>query len=131
MPSTFFGLSISKSGLYTAMGGINTTAHNISNAETDGYCRQIVKQQASSALRVNTNYGMAGNGVDVTGNGLPLFRAVVKRRGNVFNSPLAFGQAVQEALDVTTYRYCLERLRLLRVDQLPGGYIGLTLTVGG
>ena len=71
------------------------------------------------------------NGVDVTGNGLPLFRAVVKRRGNVFNSPLAFGQAVQEALDVTTYRYCLERLRLLRVDQLPGGYIGLTLTVGG
>lgn len=67
MPSTFFGLSISKSGLYTAMGGINTTAHNISNAETDGYCRQIVKQQASSALRVNTNYGMAGTGVDVTG----------------------------------------------------------------
>ena len=67
MPSTFFGLSISKSGLYTAMGGINTTAHNISNTETDGYCRQIVKQQASSALRVNNNYGMAGTGVDVTG----------------------------------------------------------------
>lgn len=72
-----------------------------------------------------------GNGVEVTGNGLPLFRAVVKRRGNVFHSPLAFGQAVQEALDATTYRYCLDRLRLLRVDQLPDGYIGLTLTVEG
>lgn len=72
-----------------------------------------------------------GNGVDVTASGLPLFRAVVIRRGNVFNSPLAFGQAVQEALDATTYRYCLERLRLLRVDNLPGGYVGLTLTVEG
>lgn len=71
------------------------------------------------------------NGVDVTASGLPLFRAVVIRRGNVFNSPLAFGQAVQEALDATTYRYCLEHLRLLRVDNLPGGYVGLTLTVEG
>lgn len=72
-----------------------------------------------------------GNGVDVTGNGLPLFRAVVKRRGNAFNSPLAFGKAVQEALDATCYANCCNRLRLLRVDQLPGGYVGLTLTVEG
>lgn len=67
MPSTFFGLSISKSGLYASMGGINTTAHNIANTETDGYSRQIVNQKAGSALRVNSAYGMAGSGVDVTG----------------------------------------------------------------
>lgn len=67
MPNTFFGLSISKSGLYASMGGINTTAHNISNTETKGYTRQIVNQEASSALRVNHTYGMAGSGVDVTG----------------------------------------------------------------
>ena len=70
------------------------------------------------------------NGVDVTAYGLPLFRAVVKRRGDVFGSPMAFGRAVQDALDETTYHYCLDRLRLLRVDQLPGGFVRLTLTLG-
>ena len=70
------------------------------------------------------------NGVDVTANGLPLFRAVVKRRGDMFRSPMAFGRAVQDALDETTYANCLDRLRLLRVDQLPGGFVGLTMTLG-
>ena len=49
------------------MGGINTTAHNISNTETSGYCRQVLNQQAGTALRVNSTYGMAGSGVDMTG----------------------------------------------------------------
>lgn len=43
---------------------------------------------------------------------------------------MAFGRAVQEALDETTYANCLDRLRLLRVDQLPGGFVGLTMTLG-
>jgi len=67
MPSTFFGLSISKSGIYTANAGINTTAHNISNAETDGYSRQVIKQSASVPFKVNSTYGMAGTGSDVYG----------------------------------------------------------------
>lgn len=67
MPNTFFGLTIGKSGLYASQAGINTTAHNISNTEKDGYCRQVVKQSASSALKVNQTYGMAGTGTDVTG----------------------------------------------------------------
>lgn len=67
MPNTFFGLSIAKSGLYASMGGINTTAHNISNTETDGYSRQVIGQQAGTALRINSSYGMAGSGTDVTG----------------------------------------------------------------
>ena len=67
MPSTFFGLSIAKSGLYASMGGINTTAHNISHTNTEGYCRQVMGQTASSALKVNATYGMAGSGVDITG----------------------------------------------------------------
>ena len=70
------------------------------------------------------------NGVDVTANGLPLYYAVVKRRGDMFRSPMAFGRAVQDALDETTYANCLDRLRLLRVDQLPGGFVGLTMTLG-
>ncbi len=67
MPNTFFGLSIAKSGMYASMAGINTTAHNISNTEKEGYCRQIVHQQASAALRINSSYGMAGSGTDVMG----------------------------------------------------------------
>ena len=70
------------------------------------------------------------NGVDVTANGLPLYYAVVKRRGDMFRSPMACGRAVQDALDETTYANCLDRLRLLRVDQLPGGFVGLTMTLG-
>ena len=67
MPGTFFGLSIGTSGLYASQAGMNTTAHNISNTETEGYSRQIAKQQAGSALRVNSRYGMAGTGVNITG----------------------------------------------------------------
>lgn len=67
MPNTFFGLSIAKSGTYAAMAGINATAHNISNTETDGYSRQIVHQRASMPIRMNSTYGMAGTGTDVTG----------------------------------------------------------------
>lgn len=67
MPSTFFGLTIGKSGIYTANAGINTTAHNIANAETDGFSRQVVKQAASVPLKVNNRYGMSGTGSDVYG----------------------------------------------------------------
>lgn len=67
MLSTFFGLNIGKTGLYTYQGALNTTAHNISNAETNGYTRQILNQKAGIPIRVNSSYGMVGSGVDVTG----------------------------------------------------------------
>lgn len=64
MPSQFFGLNISYTGLLAANAGINTTANNISNVETDGYSRQQAVQEASRALRTFTTYGSAGAGVD-------------------------------------------------------------------
>lgn len=67
MPSTFFGLTIGTSGLYASQSGLNTTAHNIANTETKGYTRQVANQQAGVALRVNSRYGMAGTGVNITG----------------------------------------------------------------
>lgn len=66
MPNTFFGLDIGKTGLYTAQGGLNTTAHNIANVETKGFTRQVVDQKAGNALRTNGRNGMIGSGVDVT-----------------------------------------------------------------
>ena len=65
MPSTFFGLNIGTTGLYTYQAALNNTAHNVANAETKGYSRQILNQQAGVAIRVNSRYGMVGTGVDV------------------------------------------------------------------
>jgi flagellar hook-associated protein 1 len=67
MASTFFGLNIGQTGLYTYQSALDTTAHNITNAETEGYSRQVMSQQASKALPVNSTYGMAGTGVSVAG----------------------------------------------------------------
>ncbi|MCR5304319.1 MAG: flagellar hook-associated protein FlgK, partial [Lachnospiraceae bacterium] len=64
MPSTFFGLNISASGLRAANAALNTTANNVANAQTDGYSRQKVTQSASDAIRVYTTYGSMGSGVD-------------------------------------------------------------------
>ena len=65
MPNTFFGLTIGTTGLYGANIGINTTAHNITNAETEGYTRQVVNTRADSALKSNSTYGMIGTGLSV------------------------------------------------------------------
>ncbi|MBP5153047.1 MAG: flagellar hook-associated protein FlgK [Lachnospiraceae bacterium] len=64
MPSQFFGLNISYTGLTSANAALNTTANNISNAETEGYSRQQAVQEANRALRTFTTYGCAGAGVD-------------------------------------------------------------------
>ncbi len=65
MANTFFGLDIGRSGLFTAQGGLNTTAHNIANVETEGYTRQKLELKAGTALRANGRHGMIGTGVDV------------------------------------------------------------------
>lgn len=67
MSSTFFGLNIGQTGLYAYQAALDTTAHNITNAETEGYSKQVMNQTAGKALPVNSAYGMAGTGVSVTG----------------------------------------------------------------
>ena len=64
MPSTFFGLNTAYTGLLAANAAQNTTANNIANADTLGYSRQKVTQQAANALRVFQTYGCAGAGVE-------------------------------------------------------------------
>lgn len=43
---------------------LNTTAHNISNADVEGYSRQQVLAKAAPAIRVRSAYGMMGTGVE-------------------------------------------------------------------
>lgn len=66
MANTFFGLTIASSGLGASGIATNTAAHNISNVNTKGYTKQQTVQEASSAIRVYTNYGTVGTGVSVT-----------------------------------------------------------------
>lgn len=66
MPSTFFGLTIGKTGLNIAQASINTSAHNAANAQVAGYTRQIANAQACTPISLNTRAGMAGTGVELT-----------------------------------------------------------------
>lgn len=65
MASMFLGLNTAYTGLLAANAALNTTAQNISNAETVGYSRQQVVQTATEAIRSFTTYGCVGAGVDV------------------------------------------------------------------
>lgn len=65
MANTFFGLNIGTTGLYAAKSGLNITAHNVANIETEGYSRQVIKQSADIPLSTNNRYGMLGSGVAV------------------------------------------------------------------
>jgi len=65
MANTFFGLNIGTTGLYAAKSGLNITAHNVANIETEGYSRQVIKQSADTPISTNNRYGMLGSGVAV------------------------------------------------------------------
>ncbi len=62
--SIFNALSIGYSGLSAAQAGVNTTSHNITNAESEGYTRQRVMQAAATPLHLAP--GNVGNGTQVT-----------------------------------------------------------------
>jgi flagellar hook-associated protein 1 FlgK len=71
MRSTFGGLEIGKRGLYAQQAALNTTGHNIANANTPGYTRQRVNMQASRpyaypGLTNGKIPGQMGTGVEVT-----------------------------------------------------------------
>lgn len=64
MASIFNALGIGYSGLNASQIGIDTTSHNISNSETEGYSRQRVVTSNMSIL--HSQLGQVGNGVKIT-----------------------------------------------------------------
>lgn len=71
MTSTFHGLEVNKRGLFAQQTALNTTAHNVSNANTEGYTRQRVNLEATNAIPVpglntSTTAGQLGTGVQAT-----------------------------------------------------------------
>lgn len=70
MRSTFHGIEVGKRGIFAQQNSLYTTGHNISNANTPGYSRQVVDTKASPAIaypgmQMSRNAGQIGTGVDV------------------------------------------------------------------
>ena len=66
MASSFFGLNIASSGMSAYRAYLNTTAHNIANAKTEGYTKQSCVQTSKIPIATGTSYGMIGAGTEVT-----------------------------------------------------------------
>ncbi|HYE83947.1 MAG TPA: flagellar hook-associated protein FlgK [Clostridia bacterium] len=64
--SSFLGLNIAMKGIFASQRSIYVVDHNISNADTEGYSRQISGQTASLPLKAGRNLGMIGTGVNST-----------------------------------------------------------------
>lgn len=64
MGSTFSGFGIAKSGLFAAQNALNTVSHNIANANTEGYTRQVLNTHASSPDIFPGVPGVMGTGVE-------------------------------------------------------------------
>ncbi len=50
MSSTFMGIELGKKGVIAHQSALQTTGHNVTNAETDGYSRQRVKMETAHPL---------------------------------------------------------------------------------
>ncbi len=69
MGSSFYGLEIARSGLYTSQNELNVTGHNIANVDTEGYTRQRLDTAALAPLSLNVQFAVdnkatAGRGVE-------------------------------------------------------------------
>jgi len=68
MRSTFHGLEVSKRGLFAQQAALNTTSHNVANANTEGYSRQRINMVTTNGLpyvglQAGTEPGILGTGV--------------------------------------------------------------------
>jgi flagellar hook-associated protein 1 FlgK len=83
-------LSIGKSALNAAQVGLSTTGHNIANASTPGYSRQVVVQSAAEAQ--NFGYGYIGQGTEIS--------AVTRVYSEILARQAINSQAVSAGIDI-------------------------------
>ncbi|MCL6598700.1 MAG: flagellar hook-associated protein FlgK [Alicyclobacillus macrosporangiidus] len=68
MPSTFLPLQIGLSALQSSMLGVETAGHNIANANTPGYAREVVDNETLPSLEIYTDHDTyIGQGVNARG----------------------------------------------------------------
>ena len=101
MASVMNALNIGYSGLNAAQVGINTTGHNISNAEVDGYTRQRVVTSAATPL--SSGPGQVGNGTQIQ-DIKRVYDSFVFDRYNSVSSDKAYSDYTKQQLEtVSTY----------------------------
>lgn len=101
-------LSIGQSALAAAQVGLATTGHNIANAGTAGYTRQVITQGAVAGQ--NSGYGFVGKGTEVTG---------VNRVYSEFLSTQVLGAQVGKSA-LNTYYAQISRIDNLLADAAAG-----------
>lgn len=101
-------LSIGQSAIAAAQVGLNTTGHNIANASTPGYNRQVIVQGASQPQ--NFGFGFLGQGVEISS---------VKRIYNDFlGNQMQSAQAAKSGLD--SYYAQIKQIDNLLADPASG-----------
>jgi len=67
VPSTFLGLQTALRGLEVSQAGVDTVSHNVDNADTPGYAREVVDvaEMSSLPLGQDGNTSMVGQGAQV------------------------------------------------------------------
>ncbi|MHB8125590.1 MAG: flagellar hook-associated protein FlgK [Desulfitobacteriaceae bacterium] len=99
MPSTFFGLEIASRALQAQQIALNITGHNISNASTQGYTRQIANLQATSPWTTMANGHNISLGTGVTLDNITRARdAFVDRQYRWETSKQQYWAGKQDAL---------------------------------
>lgn len=63
--STFSGLNTSRLGMLAQQHSLKVTSHNVANANTPGYSRQVAHMSPTTALPYASGKGMIGSGVKV------------------------------------------------------------------
>ena len=112
-------LSIGQSALAAAQVGLNTTGHNIANAATPGYHRQVVVQNA--ALAQEFGFGFLGQGAEIS---------TVKRVYSEFlGSQVRTAQNSKSALD--TYYTEIRQIDNMLADPASGLSPALQQFFGG
>lgn len=66
MSNGFLGLNIALSGLFANQRQLGVVSHNVSNANTKGYSRQMMETQAYNPYHLPGGMGSIGRGVDIT-----------------------------------------------------------------
>ncbi|MDE2621568.1 MAG: flagellar hook-associated protein FlgK [Betaproteobacteria bacterium] len=100
--------SIGVTALNAAQAGLITTEHNIANASTPGFSKQVIVQQANTP--VGSGIGYLGQGVNVT---------TIKRAYNDFiNSQLLQQQA--QASQLSTYYTQIQQINNVIADPTAG-----------
>ena len=101
-------LSIGQSALSAAQVGMSTTGHNIANASTPGYNRQVVQQ--GSVAGQNLGYGFIGKGTEVT---------AVKRVYNEFLNTQVISANTNKS-QLNTYHTQIQRINNMMADPATG-----------